>query len=792
MFLMGALAMTLFVGLSSNSKSLSSRVEESYRLGNYPSYFALTSSNDNNDDLKIKSFLNEEEGEYFEKRLFLPIKLSGREAYLGVVPSSFSLSTPTYLSNKDNLPSFFYIDKSYQHNSFGLSIEVGKDVTFSLPLSNVSSFDAKTISILDKYVKEGKENLLGKESLDLKQKVTSFMEHPENISKSAYNPSLLLMDENSFKTLILDLIRDNYVEEFYQKSLTYVDTLLRPNEYLFNLSKERAIEVKEEVESYFAYKEEYLGISSLSLSFLGKDNPLSSGINVELTQAKQLTYLFPALFFLVSILIMLTTLSQMIEKERLQIGTFKALGFTNFEICRHYCFITLSVLLLSSLAGFIFGPLILPTIMGQKYDILYTLPTRNVFVFPALPALISFLIFVLSGFLVAYYSCYKTLKEKPATCLRPSIKKELKESKMTFASSKPIFLSFKMALRNIRSNIFKSVMVVVGVAGCTTLLLCGYGIDDTIDKGINTDININYSSTFTTSFNQRNDPLDLTDVASVNDYDSSYLSSSTLSTSKYSEVYYVRLFDDYHPYFKVDLPKEGVAISKKISKVLHINIGDMVEFDLYGKKLNSKVSSIYDSFSINGIAATFSSLNVEPLYNFGHINSNSSDIDGTMKEILSKHEEIKSLTKSEATKENILSIVSGIKLMTGAVKYFAIALALVVLYNLSLMNFSLKRRDIATLRVLGFSSLEIGETLMFESLLLSLVGFGLGCLCGFPFMSAVLKVNEVNLVEFLKTIDPISYLWSFILTFVVFAITNLLLSLKTKKIKMVESLKAVE
>ena len=108
------------------------------------------------------------------------------------------------------------------------------------------------------------------------------------------------------------------------------------------------------------------------------------------------------------------------------------------------------------------------------------------------------------------------------------------------------------------------------------------------------------------------------------------------------------------------------------------------------------------------------------------------------------------------------------------------------------MNFTLKRRDIATLRVLGFSSFEIGETLMFESLILSLVGFFIGCLFGYPFMSAVLKVNEVSLVEFLKTIKFSSYVYSFILTFVVFAIVNFILALKSKKVKMVESLKAIE
>ncbi|MCI7213009.1 MAG: ABC transporter permease [Bacillales bacterium] len=786
MFLMGALALTLYVGLSSNSISLSSRVDKAYLEGNYPSYFALVKEDDPYNEKKIKSLL--EEGEYYEKRLFLPIKLNGRESYLGVVEPSFTLSKPTKLETPSSSSAFFYIDSSYKNNNFGFSAEVGDLVSFSIPISSYLSSYSSMLSKLDKYVLDGKENILNKQDLILGMGLTSFMEHPENISKAAYNPSLLLMDKSSFSSLIENQIKDNYSSEVSSSLIDLLSTFLSPNEYLFKLNKGRENIVKEQVEEIFG------STSSLAMSFLGHNNPLESSVYVELTQAKQLTYLFPALFFLVATLVMLTTLSQMIDKERLEIGTLKAIGLSNKEILGHYMSITSFILGLACLVGFIIGPLIIPSIMGQKYDILYTLPLRNMFVFPWVNAIGSALIMIGLGFFSTFYSCFKVIRETPSSCMRPIIRKEEKEGgHYLIKSSSPTILSLKMSLRSIKSNIFKSAMVVIGVAGCATLLLCGYGIDDTLNKGISTDLALNYTSSFTATYNESDSPLSLDDCSYVETYSNSYLSSSTISTKSRSEVYYVRLYEDSHPFYKVDLPSTGVAISIKTSKTLGVKVGDEINFTAFNKTYTSTVSSIFETFSLNGVSATFSSLGLTPRYNYCYIKSNEKiPLDEVEKQIKDNHKEISTIISTETAKENIEVTVSGIKLMTGAVKYFAIALALVVLYNLSLMNFTLKRRDIATLRVLGFSSFEIGETLMFESLILSLVGFFIGCLFGFPFMSAVLKVNEVSFVEFLKTIKFSSYVYSFILTFVVFAIVNFILALKSKKVKMVESLKAIE
>lgn len=130
--------------------------------------------------------------------------------------------------------------------------------------------------------------------------------------------------------------------------------------------------------------------------------------------------------------------------------------------------------------------------------------------------------------------------------------------------------------------------------------------------------------------------------------------------------------------------------------------------------------------------------------------------------------------------------------MTNAVKIFAILLAIVVLYNLSLMNFKERGRDIATLKVLGFSKFEIALSLLVESLLLTFIGVLFGFVLGYPFLALVLNTNIVELVEYLIHINPLSFFYSFLLTFVVAFIVNLVLVRKTKKIQMIESLKSVE
>jgi putative ABC transport system permease protein len=176
---------------------------------------------------------------------------------------------------------------------------------------------------------------------------------------------------------------------------------------------------------------------------------------------------------------------------------------------------------------------------------------------------------------------------------------------------------------------------------------------------------------------------------------------------------------------------------------------------------------------------------------FVNVDENVISVEDACKEIQKLDYVSKTQTQND-WRENINSVMSGILVMTNAVKIFAILLALVVLYNLALMNYKQRTRDIATLKVLGFFKKEIALSLLIESLTLTFIGSLIGLALGYPFMLAVMETNRVTLVEYLYNINLLTYAISFILTFIVSVVINSYFSFMTRRIQMVESLKSVE
>ena len=252
----------------------------------------------------------------------------------------------------------------------------------------------------------------------------------------------------------------------------------------------------------------------------------------------------------------------------------------------------------------------------------------------------------------------------------------------------------------------------------------------------------------------------------------------------------MRLFEADHPCFDLQITPGTVAISLKVAEQLGVEVGDEVSFPLLSKTATAKVGAIYRAFSVNGVAGLYSDFFADGQYpyNYATITAEPGYSEESIKQEIIDSDSASmfaSLQTKQEVSGQIESITSGIKVMTNAVKVFAILLALVVLYNLTLLNFRYRQRDIATLKVLGFSKSEIGLSLTLESAIL-------GSLLGVPFMYATLKVNEVSLVRFLDHISFPSYIFAFLLTFIVAIGVNVLLSLYTGRVKMVESLKSVE
>ena len=359
-------------------------------------------------------------------------------------------------------------------------------------------------------------------------------------------------------------------------------------------------------------------------------------------------------------------------------------------------------------------------------------------------------------------------------------------------------LPFKMAYRNIKVNLAKSFMVVLGVTGCTALLVCGFGIEDTLNKGIDTDIGHFFNADGYISYSNNESKVDkLLSIDGIN-YVEEY--SSLPVTTMHNDITYqtyLNIYVDNSKFANLDGYdlKDKIVVSNKVANSLNVKVGDTINFSSLGINFEGEIGYILESFYMHGLFINSSYHNYGEL---SHVKTSAwiSIDDGIdLKSIVEQIVSIDGISSCRSKQEGIdliNSYMSSITLMTLAVRVFAILLAVVVLYNLSLLNFKERMRDIATLKVLGFSNIEIAQSLIIESLFLTLVGTIIGLCFGLPMEILVLIVKLTPIVEFLYTVYFASYAYAFILTIGTALVVNIFLSNKIKKVQMVESLKSIE
>ena len=811
----GAIAVTLFVGLGANADSFESRVNEVYARGELPSLWVTTKSYDENDLDKIKEIVGDK-GKV-ETRTYLPASFSKKDIYCAISSNYPSIDIPyeLYLDEGETgvTSSYLLLDKQLMKTDSEKSagkFSIGEEVEISFSLSSYLSDEVKEmLSSFNKYVKEGGQNVLNEGQIGLKMKITGFMDYPENITKSTYNSSVALMSDSLFKSAFDSLLKENYVDAFcnliYNALPNFVSffssdssRFLNPNQYLVKSNNESdTSSIKKSIETYYDSKTEdednlYLCTNRSTMTFYAT-------LNADVVQARQFTFVFPAVFFLVAVLIILTTLSQMIVKERTQIGTLKALGLSNGQIYLYYLMITLSLVALGSIIGIIIGPLLIPNILGLKYSILYSLPAMK-YVFPTWEAIATLLIFLAVTGLTTFIVCHKAIKLTPSESMRPEPPKL--NYKVRASSKKKqgvVGLSLKMASRNIAVDLKKSIMVVVGVLGCTALLACGFGIEDTVNNGIDSDIanfrNDDITLTYSTTLSYEDATKDIKVMNGVTNVEPTSSNASTFYVEGGTRVTRtLTILAENSTHYGFSFDKDTVAMSTKAAKLAGAKVGDTLTFDIDGKDYTANVSLIYSAFYFHGIMihSDASFLNGKSIkYNGALVDCKVEEVE----KLDASFERLSYVSDSQTSAEwrgYISDTMSSVMTMTNAVKVFAILLAIVALYNLSLMNFRQKMRDVATLKVLGFKLKEIALSLLSEAMLLTLTGVGVGLCLGYPFLLAVMGTNQVEVVEYIYCIKPLSYFLSFVLTAVVVLIINIFLTWRIRHVKMVESLKSVE
>ena len=554
-----------------------------------------------------------------------------------------------------------------------------------------------------------------------------------------------------------------------------------------------------------------------------RDNNVSyNSFAGNVTKVEALAGVFPLFFFLVAALVVSTTMTRMIEEERLQIGTMKALGYANGAIMRKYVLYAMTAAVLGALFGLAFGFTVFPSVIWYAYAMMYYVPAFHP-VWRWGYALFAGGSLILCTLAVTIATCRSSLKESPADLMRPRAPKAGK--RILLERIRPLWrrlsFTYKVTCRNLFRYKRRFWMTVIGVAGCTALLVTGFGISDSIN-GI-----MVKQYTDVSQYDLMTAVTDAADTQSGPVYDylfaggsdgavTSSLATMTeaatqeLPDGSTAEVYLMvpqdaAALNDYIDMHErtsrqpTPLGETGVVLTEKLAELLDVKAGDTVTLvNGDGAEGSFTVSGVCENYVSNYVymsAATYAdAFGQEPEWN--NILSQLSDDSQQARDAISTEllamDEVASLTFTEDMMTQVLNMLNSINAVVVMIVVCAAVLALVVLYNLTNINVAERVKEIATIKVLGFYDREVSAYVMRETVALTIIGALFGLAGGIALHRFVIYTVEVDAVMFGRTIDPSSFVYSLALTMLFSLIVNLLMGRKLKHISMVESMKAPE
>ncbi len=546
------------------------------------------------------------------------------------------------------------------------------------------------------------------------------------------------------------------------------------------------------------------------------DNIGYSDIFDAIKTMSNISKVFPVIFYLVAVLISLTSMARMIEEERIEIGTLKSLGYTNLQIISKYIIYSAIACILGGILGMSVGFYLLPTIVWNLYSLIYTIPNFHLNYQLDLGLAGTLIAFLCIGGTTILVAC-KELKEMPSVLMRPKAPKNGKKiflEKISFIWNKLNF-SKKITTRNIFRYKKRALMTIVGIAGCTGLMVTGFGIKDSIadipEKQFGEIFKYNLSVAITDSNKTSNITSYINNNSEIDSYSEIYATTSTIKNSNGS--FDVSVFVpnsnedfkkscnlyDYKSKEAINLNQNGIIITDKIAEELELKVGDTVKLiDGNNIEYNLKIIQIAENYVSHYVymSKEYYEANIKNYQtNMILINANKNITDDQLKTI---SEELLTLDGT-ASVSAISTLVSSIEDMLGTLNYVVIILvvasallAFVVLYNLANINIGERQREIATLKVLGFYDNEVDSYINKENIIFTVVGILLGLIFGFFLTSSVVVSVEIDKLRFIRRIKPISYVYSVLITLIFSFIVNKVIHFVLKKIDMIESLKSVE
>ena len=514
--------------------------------------------------------------------------------------------------------------------------------------------------------------------------------------------------------------------------------------------------------------------------------------------------MFPIIFYMVAILISLTSMTRMIEEERIEIGTLKSLGYTNLTIMSKYLLYSFLACIIGGVLGMSLGFYLLPGIVWKLYSLFYYAVPGFVCKYRLLSGIIGTLFAFICIGGATYIVANSELKEQASQLMRP---KAPKNGKKILLENIPFIwkhfnFSNKVTTRNIFRYKKRSITTIIGISGCTALLVTGFGIKDSVVEIPNKQFKeiIKYDSSIILSNDSEIEkivdkikPLIYVESKGISgiieskekDFETNVVVFK--NNTELNKVYDLKALKDKK---KLTLDDEGIIITDKIAKSLNKKINDNIKINIDGINYKLKIKGITKNYVGHYI-----------YMNKKYYESTISKYETNMLLVKGSNAKNKEILKFDSVSSinRVSKMIKNASIMFDAMNYVVILLIIasalldfVVLYNLANVNISERQREIATLKVLGFYDKEVDDYINKENIIFTIIGIILGMIFGIFIIDLIVASIEIDSLRIIRYIKPISFVYSALITITFSFIVNIIIHFILKKINMIESLKSIE
>ena len=553
------------------------------------------------------------------------------------------------------------------------------------------------------------------------------------------------------------------------------------------------------------------------------DNTSFSSYGDNADKIAAIATVFPVFFFLVAALVALTTMTRMVEEERGQVGTMKALGYTRGQIAAKYILYALAASLAGSGVGMLIGMQLFPRIILSAYNIMYDLPellTPFNWGFGMLATGAA----VACTLLATLNACWAELREQPASLMLPKAPKAGKRILLEHIG--PVWRRLRFTHKVTARNLFlykkRFFMTVVGIAGCTALLVTGFGLHDSISDIVEKQFDELAHYQMLVSLQDKS-ALDGRDLSAILEDDSKITGWLAMTQEDGTVVpgedggeednVYITVpsdtgaLNDYFTFRQratgepVPFEEGSVIITEKLAERQNLDVGDVITVEnADGETASFTITGVCENYVYHYIYMSEDvyrdAFGKDPEVNLLYCSlADGVDTPEAEDELSTALLKCRDVAGAQFTHEITASFSQSLDSINYIVVVLIIAagaLAFVVLYNLTNINITERSKELATIKVLGFYDGEVGAYIYRETSVLTLIGTVCGLLFGIALHTFVIRTAEVDMVMFGRSIYPMSFVWSALLTIVFSLLVNLVMYRKLKNISMVESMKAPE